>query len=96
MHQKLLIAERAANAAAIIAKDAALTGKAAKSLIILRDRLVQAIHKVCRAATLLQNEGVVAYPTEAVWGLGCDPWSEAAVGKILQIKTSRRGQRPYS
>ncbi|MDA9094901.1 Sua5/YciO/YrdC/YwlC family protein [Porticoccaceae bacterium] len=42
--------------------------------------------KVCRAATLLQNEGVVAYPTEAVWGLGCDPWSEAAVGKILRLK----------
>jgi len=30
--------------------------------------------------------GVIAYPTEAVWGLGCDPFSEAAVLKLLQIK----------
>ena len=30
--------------------------------------------------------GVIAYPTEAVWGLGCDPFSEAAVAKLLKIK----------
>jgi len=34
----------------------------------------------------LQGGGVVAYPTEAVWGLGCDPSSQAAVEKILQLK----------
>jgi len=28
--------------------------------------------------------GVIAYPTEAVWGLGCDPFSEAAVAKLLE------------
>lgn len=33
--------------------------------------------------------GVIAYPTEAVFGLGCDPDNQAAVEKILQIK-----QRP--
>ena len=42
--------------------------------------------KIRRAVTLLQDEGVVAYPTEAVWGLGCDPWSEYAVKKILRLK----------
>lgn len=47
--------------------------------------------KVCRAAAVLQDFGVVAYPTEAVWGLGCDPWSEFAVNKILQLK-----RRPVS
>lgn len=30
--------------------------------------------------------GVVAYPTEGVWGLGCDPWNPDAVGRILSIK----------
>lgn len=29
---------------------------------------------------------VIAYPTEAVWGLGCDPWNEEAVGRLLAIK----------
>lgn len=29
---------------------------------------------------------VIAYPTEAVWGLGCDPFNESAVFKILRLK----------
>ena len=42
--------------------------------------------QIIQAAQVLKNGGVVAYPTEAVWGLGCDPWSEAAVEKILCLK----------
>ena len=42
-----------------------------------------------QAAHLLHRGGVVAYPTEAVWGLGCDPFDEAAVMRVLAIK-----QRP--
>lgn len=34
----------------------------------------------------IRNGGVVAYPTEAVWGLGCDPWQPDAVQRILDIK----------
>lgn len=41
------------------------------------------------AAQLLRQHAVIAYPTEAVWGLGCSPWSELAVEKILHLK-----QRP--
>ncbi len=32
----------------------------------------------------------MAYPTEAVWGLGCDPFSEAAVMRLLALKKRRR------
>jgi len=33
------------------------------------------------------NSGeVLAYPTEAVFGLGCDPWNASAVGRILALK----------
>ncbi len=35
---------------------------------------------------VLLSDGVIAYPTEAVWGLGCDPWSRDAVLKLLGIK----------
>jgi L-threonylcarbamoyladenylate synthase len=28
----------------------------------------------------------VAYPTEAVWGLGCDPWDDMAVERLLTLK----------
>lgn len=43
-------------------------------------------HRLRLAARLLSNGGVVAYPTEAVFGLGCDPWDRAAVERILAIK----------
>ena len=38
------------------------------------------------AAQTLRNGGVIAYPTEAVWGLGCNPSNEAAVLRLLAIK----------
>jgi len=41
---------------------------------------------VNNAANELIIGGIVAYPTEAVWGLGCDPFSQTAVHKILQLK----------
>ena len=37
----------------------------------------------------LQQGGVILYPTETVWGLGCDALNEAAAEKIFAIK-----QRP--
>src|SRR6056297_1855086 len=41
------------------------------------------------AVKTIHAGGVIAYPTEAVWGLGCDPWNIAAVNRILELK-----QRP--
>jgi len=41
------------------------------------------------AADALRRGGVIAYPTEAVWGVGCDPFDEVAVLRLLAIK-----QRP--
>ena len=37
----------------------------------------------------LRRGGVIAYPTEAVWGLGCDPFDHAAVMRLLAIKRRR-------
>jgi L-threonylcarbamoyladenylate synthase len=39
-----------------------------------------------QAVSVIRTGGVIAYPTEAVWGLGCDPQNLAAVEKILAIK----------
>ena len=39
-----------------------------------------------RAVAALRAGGVIAYPTEAVYGLGCDPWCEAALARIAAIK----------
>jgi L-threonylcarbamoyladenylate synthase len=38
------------------------------------------------AVEVIHDGGVIAYPTEAVWGLGCDPRDEAAVLRLLAIK----------
>jgi L-threonylcarbamoyladenylate synthase len=39
-----------------------------------------------QAATALRAGGVVAYPTEAVYGLGCDPHDRAAVAHLFALK----------
>lgn len=41
---------------------------------------------VARAADVLLGGGVIAYPTEGVFGLGCMPDNLAAVARILHIK----------
>ncbi len=38
------------------------------------------------AVVLLHHGGLLAYPTEAVWGLGCNPFNEAAVLRLLALK----------
>lgn len=42
---------------------------------------------------ILDNDGVIAYVTDTVWGLGCLPGSEKAVKKIYEIK-KREAQKP--
>lgn len=56
----------------------------------------------------LKQGGVIAYPTESCFGLGCDPMNRRAVEKILHLKgrgaakgliliaASRRQLRPYA
>jgi len=38
-----------------------------------------------RVAGVVRAGGVIAYPTEAVWGLGCDPRDEAATLRLLGL-----------
>jgi L-threonylcarbamoyladenylate synthase len=54
-----------------------------------RPRSAGADFRIRVAARTLGAGGVVAYPTEAVYGLGCDPWNGDAVRRVLAIK-----QRP--
>lgn len=48
--------------------------------------MIKTLLSIPEAATALQTGGVIAYPTEAVWGLGCDPRDEEAVLRLLAIK----------
>ena len=41
---------------------------------------------LAHAVTLLRRGGIVAYATESVYGLGCDPGNRDAVMRLLRIK----------
>jgi len=43
------------------------------------------------AAHIIRHGGVIAYPTDTIYGLGCDPYDPDAVEKINRIK-----QRPLN
>lgn len=47
--------------------------------------------RLAMAAHAITSGGVVAYPTEAVWGLGADPLNRHGVERILHLK-----QRPLA
>lgn len=38
------------------------------------------------AVRVLREGGVILYPTDTVWGIGCDATNEAAVQRIFEIK----------
>jgi len=44
------------------------------------------------AIKLLSDGGVIGYPTEAVFGLGCDPWNEKSVNRISNIKNRKKNK----
>jgi len=44
-----------------------------------------------QAVDCLKAGQIIAYPTEAVYGLGCDPANEQAVRKILSLKSRNAG-----
>ncbi len=44
------------------------------------------INSLITARALLQQGKIIAYPTETVYGLGCDPFNQQAVQRLLALK----------
>ena len=42
--------------------------------------------EIKKAIEILRSGGVILYPTDTVWGLGCDATNENAVKRIFEIK----------
>jgi L-threonylcarbamoyladenylate synthase len=42
--------------------------------------------EINKALQILKDGGVILYPTDTVWGLGCDATNEKAVAKVNEIK----------
>ncbi len=42
--------------------------------------------EINKAISVLADGGLIVYPTDTVWGIGCDATNEKAVGKVYQLK----------
>ena len=42
--------------------------------------------EVLKAFEVIQNGGIILYPTDTVWGIGCDASNPEAVAKIYALK----------
>lgn len=49
-------------------------------------------NSIKQAASVLKNGGVIAYPTEYCFGLGCDPQNHLAIERLLKIKQRQAEQ----
>ena len=54
------------------------------------DGLADPDARIARGAAILGGGGVIAYPNESVYGLGCLPDNEPAVERILSLKGRQR------
>ncbi len=52
----------------------------------MHNKLNQKILNIAEGVDILKSGGVIAYPTEAVFGLGCDPTDQNAIERILELK----------
>jgi L-threonylcarbamoyladenylate synthase len=48
--------------------------------------MIDFTNDINQSLEVLQNGGVILYPTDTIWGLGCDATDEAAVEKIVDLK----------
>ena len=44
------------------------------------------VSQINRALEVLRNQQVLVYPTDTVWGIGCDATFEESVAKVYEIK----------
>jgi len=41
---------------------------------------------IAKAVEILRSGGIILYPTDTIWGIGCDATNTAAVNRIYEIK----------
>lgn len=42
--------------------------------------------EIAKAKEIIQKGGIILYPTDTIWGIGCDPSNESAIEKIYALK----------
>jgi L-threonylcarbamoyladenylate synthase len=44
------------------------------------------VDDLVKAVEVLRSGGIILYPTDTIWGIGCDATNQAAVSRIYEIK----------
>lgn len=52
------------------------------------------LNGLAAAANAIREGGIICYPTDTVYGLGCDPLNESAVERTMRAKGDRRKPMP--
>ena len=47
------------------------------------EKLKEEVRKACE---ILKNGGIILYPTDTIWGIGCDATNEVAVKRVYELK----------
>jgi L-threonylcarbamoyladenylate synthase len=47
--------------------------------------------EILKCASIVKTGGVIVYPTDTVYGIGCDPYLDEAVERIFEIKGRNKG-----
>ena len=47
------------------------------------EKLIEEVREACE---VLKNGGIILYPTDTIWGIGCDATNEAAVKQVYELK----------
>ena len=62
-----------------------------------KPRVVKATEEaIGEAAEIIRGGGLVVYPTETVYGLGCDPFNPQAVERLLRVKGREKNPLPVA
>jgi len=48
------------------------------------------VSNIRKASKVVKNGGLVVYPTDTVYGLGCNPFSARAVKRVFKVKGERK------
>ena len=51
--------------------------------VFIHQEMIEDIKKACQ---VMNEGGVILYPTDTIWGIGCDATNEEAVRRVYQIK----------
>ena len=46
--------------------------------------------EIKKTINILNAGGTILYPTDTIWGLGCDARNEAAIDKVIALKKIKK------